>query len=204
MSYDRQNPGIPQMLSFRRSTSCKENPPLFPLPGCQGSVNLVSRKSSLKMEMTLTRPGPAQCLKAVQTITCMPSRERNNDESRAKGPSAMQNGAQNGKTATTPSYHQERTVMRPPGEPNAYLFYFTHLHAQRILPFSEVCRERTKPMQLMEAVSLTTLPHVECMEISALSRTYKSTALSSGRVEVKLRPKSMRTCQNKIQRVSSH
>jgi hypothetical protein len=31
------------------------------------------------------------------------------------------------------------------------------------------------------------------MEISARSSTYKSTALSSGRVEVKLRPKSIRT-----------
>jgi len=40
---------------------------------------------------------------------------------------------------------------------------------------------------------LTTFPHDECIEIRALSRTYKSTALSSGRVEVKLKPKSIRT-----------
>lgn len=40
---------------------------------------------------------------------------------------------------------------------------------------------------------LTTLPHEECIERRALSRTYKSTALSSGRVEVKLKPKSIRT-----------
>ena len=40
---------------------------------------------------------------------------------------------------------------------------------------------------------LTTFPHEECMESSARSSTYKSTALSSGRVEVKLKPKSIRT-----------
>lgn len=40
---------------------------------------------------------------------------------------------------------------------------------------------------------LTTFPHEECIESKARSSTYKSTALSSGRVEVKLKPKSMRT-----------
>ena len=40
---------------------------------------------------------------------------------------------------------------------------------------------------------LTTFPHEECIEIKARSRTYKSTALSSGSVDVKLRPKSIRT-----------
>ena len=43
---------------------------------------------------------------------------------------------------------------------------------------------------------LTTSPQDECMEIKALSSTYRSTALSSGIVDVKLRPKSIRTCQD--------
>ena len=43
-----------------------------------------------------------------------------------------------------------------------------------------------------KVTSLTTFPHEECME-SARSSTNKSTALSSGRVEVKLKPKSTRT-----------
>lgn len=42
---------------------------------------------------------------------------------------------------------------------------------------------------------LTTFPHEECIESKARSSTYKSTALSSGRVDVKLRPKSMTTCE---------
>jgi len=45
---------------------------------------------------------------------------------------------------------------------------------------------------------LTTFPHEECIDSIALSRTYKSTALSSGRVEVKLKPKSIRTYKQSI------
>jgi len=45
---------------------------------------------------------------------------------------------------------------------------------------------------------LTTFPHEECIDRIALSRTYKSTALSSGRVEVKLKPKSIRTYKQSI------
>jgi len=45
---------------------------------------------------------------------------------------------------------------------------------------------------------LTTFPHDECIDSKALSNTYKSTALSSGRVDVKLRPKSIRTCNKYI------
>lgn len=40
---------------------------------------------------------------------------------------------------------------------------------------------------------LTTFPQEECIESNALSSTYKSTALSSGIVDVKLKPKSIRT-----------
>ncbi|CAI9781185.1 unnamed protein product [Fraxinus pennsylvanica] len=46
---------------------------------------------------------------------------------------------------------------------------------------------------------LTTFPHEECIESKARSSTYKSTALSSGKVDVKLRPKSMSTCVIQIQ-----
>jgi hypothetical protein len=41
-------------------------------------------------------------------------------------------------------------------------------------------------------------PQDECIEIKVLSSTYRSTALSSGIVDVKLRPKSIRICQMKI------
>ena len=44
-----------------------------------------------------------------------------------------------------------------------------------------------------EFLWLTTFPQEECIESKARSSTYKSTALSSGRVDVKLKPKSMRT-----------
>lgn len=45
---------------------------------------------------------------------------------------------------------------------------------------------------------LTTFPHEECIDSSARSSTYKSTALSSGSVEVKLRPKSMSTWRRQL------
>jgi hypothetical protein len=48
---------------------------------------------------------------------------------------------------------------------------------------------------LVQTIQLTTFPHDECIDSKALSKTYKSTALSSGRVDVKLRPKSISTCK---------
>lgn len=49
-----------------------------------------------------------------------------------------------------------------------------------------------------EQAWLTTFPHEECIDSKARSSTYKSTALSSGRVDVKLKPKSITTWENKM------
>lgn len=45
----------------------------------------------------------------------------------------------------------------------------------------------------IDRTELTTFPQEECIESKARSSTYKSTALSSGSVEVKPRPKSIST-----------
>lgn len=52
--------------------------------------------------------------------------------------------------------------------------------------YNQKVQVKLEPKKLRKTTWLTTFPHEECMEISSRSSTHKSTALASGRVEVKL------------------
>jgi hypothetical protein len=82
---------------------------------------------------------------------------------------------------------------------HAYMIPYTTLLPKKVsLRWNEAKIQNTTHSTLVLYSFLTTSPHEECMEIKALSRTYRSTALSSGIADVKLRPKSIRTCQMKV------